>query len=188
MVSRIRDASAVLNAVIFAALIMENIIARFVPPKKHKILMNDRDEYFMRLAIDEAEEAFSAGEVPVGALLVKEDDVIFSAHNSKESTSDPTAHAELIVIREGAMKAGEWRLMDYTLYVTKEPCVMCAGAMINARLGRLVYGCKDDRYGAVISRYQIVHDPFFNHGIKVISGVMEHECANILKKFFKTRR
>ncbi len=150
--------------------------------------MSESDEHFMRLAIQEAKTAFAKGEVPVGAVLVAADNVIAKAHNSKESTADPTAHAELLVIREGAVKGGEWRMTDATLYVTKEPCVMCAGAMINARLGKLVYGCSDERFGGVNSRYQLLHDPGLNHQIRVIPGVLEHECAEILKEFFRLRR
>ncbi|RJR20722.1 MAG: tRNA adenosine(34) deaminase TadA [Nitrospiraceae bacterium] len=150
--------------------------------------MNKRDEHFMRLALKEAEAAFEKGEVPVGAVLVADENVIAVAHNSKEATGDPTAHAELLVIREGAVKVGEWRMTDATLYVTKEPCVMCAGAMINARLERLVYGCRDERFGAANSRYQLLHDPGLNHQIRVVSGVLEHECAEILKRFFRLRR
>ncbi len=150
--------------------------------------MSERDEYFMRLALAEAQKAYDIGEVPVGALLVADDKVIAKVHNTKEAKGDPTAHAELMVIREGAIKTGEWRLTDSTLYVTKEPCVMCAGAMINARLGRLVYGCKDDRFGAVNSRYQLLHDPSLNHQVRVVAGVLEKECADLLKKFFKMRR
>ncbi|MBI5100028.1 MAG: nucleoside deaminase [Nitrospirae bacterium] len=138
----------------------------------------------MRLALKEAEAAFSEGEIPVGAILVTGNDVIASSHNKKEATHDPTAHAELIVIREATIKTGNWRLTNATLYATKEPCVMCAGAMVNARLGRLVYGCKDERFGAITSRYQIAHDTALNHRIKVVSGVLENECADILKRFF----
>jgi len=138
----------------------------------------------MRLALKEAEAAFSVNEVPVGAILVIENRVIASAYNKKEIFNDPTAHAELSVIRESATKTGNWRLTDATLYATKEPCVMCAGAMVNARLGRLVYGCKDERFGAITSRYQIAHDTALNHRIKVVSGVLENECADILKRFF----
>ena len=150
--------------------------------------MSERDEYYMRLALEEAEAAYSKDEVPVGAVLVLDDKVIAKTHNSKEATSDPTAHAELMVIREGAMHNNEWRMADATLYVTKEPCVMCAGAMINARLGRLVYGCKDERFGAVNSRHQLLHDPSLNHQVRVVASVLEGECAELLKKFFKARR
>lgn len=142
------------------------------------------DEHFMRLALREAEAAYDENETPVGAVLVIGDEVVFSSHNRKEAFNDPTAHAELIAIREGAVKQGNWRLTNATLYVTKEPCVMCAGAMVNARLGRLVYGCRDERYGAVTSRYQLAYDQSLNHRIKVVPGVLEQECADILRRFF----
>ncbi len=146
------------------------------------------DEYFMSLAIKEAEAAFDEGEVPVGAVLVKGNEIIASTHNRKEEHNDPTAHAELNIIREGTLKARDWRLTEMTLYVTKEPCVMCAGAMINARLGRLVFGCRDERFGAVTSRLQLVNDPALNHEVRVLADVLEEECAEILKRFFKMRR
>ncbi len=142
----------------------------------------------MRLALKEAETAFSENEVPVGAVLVLDEKVVASAHNRRESENDPTAHAELIVLRKGAAEIRSWRLTGSTLYVTKEPCVMCAGAMVNARLTRLVYGCRDKRYGAVASQYQIASDARLNHRIDVLSGILEDECSDMLKKFFKLRR
>ncbi len=142
----------------------------------------------MRLALEEAGRAYSEGEVPVGSVLAIDDQIIARTRNRKESANDPTAHAELMIIREGSEITGDWRLSDATLYVTKEPCVMCAGAMINARLGRLVYGCRDDRFGAVNSRYQLLHDPGLNHRVRVISDILGEECAELLKKFFKLRR
>ncbi len=142
----------------------------------------------MHIALKEAEEAYTKGEIPVGAVLVMGNRVITTAHNMKEAESDPTAHAELIVLREGAREKGNWRLTDAILYVTKEPCVMCAGAMVNARLGKLVYGCNDNRYGAVESRYHIASDPLLNHRVEIVSGVLENECAEILKRFFKMHR
>jgi len=138
----------------------------------------------MRLALKEAEAAFMEDEVPVGSILVQGNRVIATSHNTKESEIDPTAHAELIALREGASKIGNWRLTDTALYVTKEPCIMCAGAMINARLGKLVYGCKDDKYGAVTSQYKILSNPKLNHQVEVIYGILEDECADILKRFF----
>ncbi len=142
----------------------------------------------MRLALKEAEAAVSENEVPVGAVLVLDGKVVASAHNRRESENDPTAHAELLVLRKGAAETDNWRLTGSTLYVTKEPCVMCAGAMVNARLTRLVYGCRDIRYGAVASQYQIASDARLNHRIDVLSGILEDECSDILKKFFKVRR
>lgn len=146
------------------------------------------DEHFMRLALKEAEAAFTEGEVPVGAVLVIGGNIVAAAHNEKECKDDPTAHAEIIAIKNGASAICNWRLNTATLYVTKEPCLMCAGAMVNARLGRLVYGCNDERYGAVTSQYQIVTDPRLNHQIEVTSGILERESAEILKRFFERLR
>jgi tRNA(adenine34) deaminase len=139
----------------------------------------------MRLALKEAEEAFNEGEVPVGAVLVVHDEIVAAAHNSRESTFDPTNHAEISVLREAAGKIKNWRLTDATLYVTKEPCIMCAGAMVNARLGRLVYGCYDSKGGAVKSLYKLLSDIRLNHQVEVVSGVLEEECADLLKRFFE---
>jgi len=145
---------------------------------------NQTDEYYMRIALEEAEAAFLKGEVPVGAVLVEDDRIIARAHNTKEATNDPTAHAELILIKKGASALRNWRLTNATLYVTKEPCIMCTGAMVNARLKRLVYGCKDPRYGAVTSQYQLATDKRLNHQIEVTSGILEDECSEILRRFF----
>jgi tRNA(adenine34) deaminase len=164
---------------------MENLTALSASLKRNQM---NNDEHFMRLALEEAEAAFKEGEVPVGAILVSDNEVIARSHNNKESTGDPTCHAEMNIIRTGTIKTGDWRLTDSTLYVTKEPCIMCAGAMINAHLGRLVYGSRDDRFGAVNSRYQLLHDPGLNHRVRVVSGVLEDECAELLKKFFEIRR
>ena len=142
----------------------------------------------MRLAIEEAEAAFHADEVPVGAVIVQGDAIIARTHNRRESANDPTGHAELLALRIAAWKCGSWRLSDATLYVTKEPCIMCAGVMINARLGRLVYGCKDEKGGAVDSLYAILSDRRLNHQVEVVSGVLGDECADILKRFFRGRR
>jgi tRNA(adenine34) deaminase len=147
-----------------------------------------QDIHFMRLALNEAGLAFSEGEVPVGAVLVINDAVLAKAHNARENLNDPSAHAEVMALREGAKICGRWRLSDATLYVTKEPCVMCAGTMINARLGRLVYGCRDTKGGGVDSLYRILDDRRLNHRVEVKSGVLEDECASILKRFFEERR
>lgn len=142
----------------------------------------------MRLALVDAEKAFSEGEVPVGAIVVINGEVIARARNKRESFFDPTAHAEIIALRRAARKIKNWRLSDATLYVTKEPCAMCGGAMVNARLGRLVYGCSDSKGGAVQSLYQLLSDKRLNHQVEVIRGVLEEECALLLKKFFQERR
>ena len=146
------------------------------------------DEYFMDIAIKEAEAAFMEGEVPIGAVIVKDNTIIAKAHNIKESRNDPTAHAELILLREATSQIKNWRLTDAALYVTKEPCLMCAGAMVNARLGKLVYGCEDAKGCAVHSLYQALSDKRLNHQVKVVSGILEDKCAELLKNFFQKRR
>ena len=152
--------------------------------RSRKPSMTHLDEDYMRLALREAETAFSEDEVPVGAVLIINNRVIASSHNRKESTNDPTDHAEMIVIREAAADINNWRLSDSTIYVTKEPCVMCAGAMVNARIGRLVYGCRDEKYGAVSSQYQVGSDHKLNHSMEVLPGILEYECSDLLKRFF----
>ena len=142
----------------------------------------------MRLALGEAEAAFAEEEVPVGSVLVVDGQVIASTRNNRETSFDPAGHAELMAIREGAQKLKKWRLSNATLYVTKEPCPMCAGAMVNARLGRLVYGCCDVKGGAVASLYQLLSDSRLNHQVEVVSGVLGEECAQLLKRFFIHRR
>jgi tRNA(adenine34) deaminase len=148
----------------------------------------EQDLDFMKIALMEAKLAFDEGEVPVGAALVVNGELIVTARNNREASFDPTGHAETMVIREGARRLGRWRLSDATLYVTKEPCPMCAGAMLNARLGRLVYGCDDTKGGAVANLYQLLSDNRLNHQVEITSGVMEEECAGLLKTFFQARR
>jgi len=142
----------------------------------------------MGLALKEAGLAFSEGEVPVGVVLVIDDRVLKSAHNLREKLNDPSAHAEVVAMREASKVIGSWRLNNATLYVTKEPCIMCAGTMVNARLGRLVYGCGDPKAGAVASLYQILADRRLNHKVEVVSGILDDECAELLKMFFRDRR
>jgi tRNA(adenine34) deaminase len=126
--------------------------------------------------------------VPVGAVLVLDGEIISVSHNSRESTFDPTAHAEIKVLQEASQKTGNWRLADAILYVTKEPCIMCAGAMVNARLGKLVYGCDDAKGGAVRSLYRILSDERLNHRVGVVQGVLAEESAMLLRDFFELRR
>jgi tRNA(adenine34) deaminase len=144
----------------------------------------------MRLAIGEARRAGLAGEVPVGAVLVVDGKVIARGRNKKErkSAPDPTAHAEIVALRAASRKLGRWRLTDATLYVTKEPCPMCAGAIVNARLGRLVYGCADMKGGAAGSLYNIPADRRLNHRVQTVSGVLAEETRLLLKAFFKKKR
>lgn len=147
-----------------------------------------RDEFFMRQAMAEAEVAAAVGEVPVGALLVLDGVIIGRGHNLRETSNDPTTHAEMLAIRQGAEHIGHWRLLDTTLYVTLEPCVMCMGAIILARIPRLVYGCRDPRVGAVGSIYDFSRDERFNHRVEVTEGVLRDECSAQLSSFFQALR
>jgi|SRR3990172_4316012 len=153
-----------------------------------KLEGGDKDIEFMELALREARAAFEKGEVPVGAVLVRDGQVLETAHNLRESLKDPSAHAEMLVLRAGAEGFDSWRLTGATLYVTKEPCIMCSGAVINARISRVVYGCRDEKAGGAESLYSILTDKRLNHQAEVVSGVLEEECAALLKSFFKERR
>jgi tRNA(adenine34) deaminase len=148
------------------------------------------DEKWMRHALKLATKAGSEGEVPVGALLVSPDDVTILAqsYNHRETWQSPLAHAEAIVLHTASKKIQNWRLEDCTLYVTLEPCLMCAGALLQSRVKRVVYGTKDPRGGAVTSLYQTFQDPRLNHQIDVTAGVLENECAELLQRFFRSRR
>lgn len=148
------------------------------------MVKNTLDEYFMRLALDQANLAFRLGEVPVGALLVEESRIVASAHNLRESAHDPTAHAEMRVIQEAARKLKRWRLFNTTLYVTLEPCPMCAGALVQARIPRVVFGCFDPKSGACGSLMNIPQDSRLNHRVDVSSGCLGEECASQLTAFF----
>jgi tRNA(adenine34) deaminase len=146
------------------------------------------DIHFMEEAIKEAKKAFEKDEPPVGAVIVKDGDIIARGHNLRESLQDPTAHAEMLAIREAAAKLGRWRLSECVIYVTLEPCIMCAGAMVLARLERLVYGAHDPKAGAVGSLMNLVSDERLNHQIEVTSGVLAAESAALLREFFSSRR
>lgn len=151
-------------------------------------LNNKNDSYFMRMALDQANQAFTIGEVPVGAVMVQQGEVIATGFNRREVDQDPTAHAEMIAIREASSKLGSWRLNDTTLYVTLEPCAMCAGAMIHARVSRLVFGAADPKAGACGSICDLLAKPRFNHQVLVQTGVLADECGTILQKFFHQLR
>ena len=146
------------------------------------------DNRYMKLAIDQALIAEENGDVPIGAVIVYQNQVIGRAYNQREQLQDPTAHAEIIAVTQAAAFLESWRLLDCTIYVTLEPCCMCAGAMVLARMKRLVYGCDDPKTGAVKSLYNIVQDERLNHRLEVTSGVMADECSTILQAFFKRRR
>ena len=146
------------------------------------------DETYMRLALAEADKAAISGETPIGAIVVVDGQIVASAHNRRETWQDPTAHAEVIVLREASARLGRWRLPDATLYVTMEPCLMCAGALVLARVGRLVYGCRDPRAGALGSVYDVVRDGRLNHAYRITPGVLEAECRAVVQGFFQKRR
>jgi tRNA(adenine34) deaminase len=146
------------------------------------------DAGFMRKALDEAEAALQHDDVPIGAVVVRDGEIIAAARNERELKNDPTAHAEVLALRAAAEVVGSWRLDGCTLYVTLEPCPMCAGACVLSRLGRLVYGPQDPRAGAAYSLYNIVQDPRLNHTVDLTTGVLEEECLDLLQTFFQARR
>jgi tRNA(adenine34) deaminase len=151
-------------------------------------LAKKNDKAFMRLALEEARKAQEEGEVPVGAVVVHKGEVIARGFNRRESWQDPTAHAELIAVRRAAEYLGSWRLIDCTVYVTLEPCPMCAGMLVNARVPRLVYGARDLKAGAIRSLYALGEDPRLNHRMEVTTGCLDTECGEILTKFFDSIR
>jgi tRNA(adenine34) deaminase len=142
----------------------------------------------MRLALEEAAKAEELGEVPVGAVIVQGERLVASGHNLTHTSDDPTAHAEMVAIRCAAEATGHWRLLDCTLYVTLEPCAMCSGAIVLARIPRLVYGAPDPKAGMCGSLENLVQDRRLNHRVELTSGVLEPECAELLRAFFRARR
>ena len=149
----------------------------------------ESDEYYMKLALEEAEAAFAIGEVPIGAVLVDSNGTVISCgHNMRETWQDATAHAEMIAIREACQRLNRWRLSGLTLFVTIEPCPMCAGALVMSRVERVVYGSTDAKAGAAESLFNVTSHPALNHQLQVTAGVLQEECANIMKRFFAERR
>jgi len=146
------------------------------------------DDYFMREALRQAEKAYAANEVPVGAVVVREGKIIARAHNQVELLKDATAHAEMLALTQAEAAVGDWRLTDCDLYVTKEPCAMCAGALVNTRIRRVVFGCADPVAGAAGSVVNLLQTPGFNHRCDITSGPFQDECAAILLNFFRRRR
>jgi tRNA(adenine34) deaminase len=147
-----------------------------------------RDEYFMRLALREAERALEHDDVPIGAVIVREGEVIGLGHNERELREDPTAHAELIALREAAQRLGSWRVLEAVMYVTLEPCAMCAGALVLARVPRVVFGATDPKAGAAGSVLDVLDVPQLNHRPQVESGLLAEESADLLRAFFGPRR
>jgi tRNA(adenine34) deaminase len=149
----------------------------------------ETDEFWMRKAIEAAKGAGRRDEVPIGACIIDiEGKLLAAAGNLTISTSDPTAHAEILVLREAAKKIGNYRLTDTTVYTTIEPCAMCAGALVNARVKRLVYGAKDERFGAVETHFGICDSSSLNHRIEIESGVLADECRALMQEFFRSKR
>jgi len=146
------------------------------------------DIKYMKMALAEARKAYQRAEVPIGAVVVCDDQVVGRGFNLREQTQDPTSHAEMIALREAAKNEASWRLENCQLYVTLEPCPMCAGAILQSRIKRLVYGASDPKAGAVRSLYQLLDDDRFNHQVEVEAGVMEKESAQLLKDFFRELR
>ena len=171
-----------------------SLVAEVWQEHSHAILkrgMSDghqSDSYWMRFALDAAREAERAGEVPVGAIIVAGEKLVATGANRTISDNDPTAHAEMVALRAAAKELGNYRLAGATMYVTIEPCAMCAGAIVQARIDRLVYGADDPKGGAIRSCFAILDHPRINHHVEVTSGVLEEECAAILQAFFSPRR
>lgn len=148
----------------------------------------NKDEFYMGKALEEAQIAYAVGEIPIGAVIIYKKKAIARAYNLRESLPDATAHAEVLAIEKACRALGTWRLTGCTLYVTVEPCPMCAGAIVNSRLDRVVYGCDDPKAGAVRSLFRIVDNPSLNHSCAVTSGIRADECADLMKRFFRERR
>jgi len=148
----------------------------------------ETDEHWMGLALEEADIARAAGEVPVGAVIVREGELLARAHNSPIALGDPAAHAEILAIRSAAAAAENYRLTGTTLYATLEPCLMCAGAILLARIDRLVFGARDPKSGAVVSLYRLFEDMRLNHRVTVTEGILREACAEILSGFFREKR
>ncbi len=149
---------------------------------------NEFDEKYMRMALEEAQKANQGGEIPVGAILLKGDQVLAKDHNRCIQLNDPTAHAEILVLRKGGRSLQNYRLNETVMYVTAEPCPMCVSAMVHGRIRRLVYGVSEPKFGAVESKFRLLSDNGLNHKIRVDRGVLEKECGDVLRTFFEERR
>jgi tRNA(adenine34) deaminase len=157
-------------------------------PLSHREQARDDDAYYMRLALREAQRALAHEDVPIGAVLVHGGEVIAAAHNERELRADPTAHAEILALREASRELGSWRVLDCTLYVTLEPCAMCAGAIVLARVPRVVFGATDPKAGACGSVLDVLGEPRLNHRPEVLAGVLAPESGQLLSAFFASRR
>ena len=157
-------------------------------PPEPLVLSIHSDEYFMKQALLEAERAFEEDEVPVGAVIVHENRIIGRAHNQREQLNDPTAHAEILALTQAATELGTWRLTGTTIYVTLEPCPMCAGALVNARVDKLVFGCFDPKAGACGTLWNLAQSDKLNHRLTVVSDMMADDCRRVLQEFFRGKR
>jgi tRNA(adenine34) deaminase len=149
-------------------------------------MLTDND--YMKIALEEAQNALDKDEVPVGAIVVREEKILARAYNSPITSSDPSAHAEMLALRKAAASIGNYRLTGASLYVTLEPCVMCAGAILQARIARVIFGARDPKTGAAASLYEILSDARFNHQVEVTEGILKEECGEILSRFFRQKR
>jgi tRNA(adenine34) deaminase len=155
---------------------------------QQEVSVGNRDERWMLEALGAARQAEERGEVPIGAIVVEGESILAVAGNRTRTECDPTAHAEIIALREAARAAGNYRLTSATLYSTIEPCAMCAGALVQARVARLVYGARDERFGAVESKFRLCDSSSLNHRMEITSGVLEAECRELMQEFFRARR
>jgi len=151
-------------------------------------MKNLSDEQYMREALNEAALASAEDEVPVGAIAVVDDEIIGRAHNVREKTANPLGHAEILLLENLALRNHDWRFEDVTVYVTCEPCIMCSGALLQARISRIVYGCKDPKAGACDSLYELTRDTRLNHQIETVGGILADECGKLMSEFFKKKR
>jgi tRNA(adenine34) deaminase len=172
-----------------AEFVLEYLCARVrVPMNQIETTLLPRDASFMKLALQQAHHAGKRGEVPVGAVVVYNDQIVGSGYNRREEMQSPLAHAEILALDEASRELGYWRLTECDLYVTLEPCIMCAGAILQGRLRRVIFGCLDPKAGAVISLYRLCDDRRLNHQIPATAGVLAKECATVLSEFFSSLR
>ena len=176
------------NSMLFVLLVATLTLFPRAPYSDRSLFETDFDQYWMQQALAAAREAQANGEVPVGTCIVSENKLVAVAGNRTRTDCDPTAHAEIVALREAAGKLGNYRLTGVDVYSTIEPCAMCAGALIQARVRRLVYGAPDERAGAVTSRFRICDTDFLNHRIEISAGVLEDECRALMQEFFRSRR
>ena len=179
------------NSMLYVVFVAKNVALTLFPRAPYSgrsLFETDSDQYWMQQALAAARAAQACGEVPIGTCIVSENKLVAVSGNRTRTDCDPTAHAEIVALREAAGKLGNYRLTGVDVYSTIEPCAMCAGALIQARVRRLVYGAPDERAGAVVSRFRICDTDFLNHRIEISAGVLEDECRALMQEFFRSRR